>query len=121
MASVSAEDVRNLVNLAESDISNEKVAGFIEQAGGEVSTEVGVSVDPANCSAGQAAAVRILAALYCLSSVTGGAGSGESFQIGDLRVDSQVSTSQRSTLFEILKERLNKILEQLNEPNVLRS
>ena len=68
---MTADSVRNLVNLTVDDIADDKVTAFLTQAAGEVSLETDLTIDYSSCSEAEAAAVRLLPALYCLCYVTG--------------------------------------------------
>ena len=114
MVSVSPNSVRNLVNLTADDVADDKVTEFLTQAAGEISLETGLAIDHSDCSEGEAAAVRLLAALYCLCYVTGGSAAGRSFSLGDLRVDVQNQVPPLS----ILVSRLDRMIEKLTEPYV---
>ena len=114
MVSVTAESVRNLVNLASNDVADVKVSEFSTQAAAEISLETDLTIDYSSCTEAEAAAVRLLAALYCLCYVTGGSAAGRSFSLGDLRVDVQNQVPPLS----ILTSRLERMIEKLTEPYV---
>jgi len=114
LVSASADSVRNLVNLTVDDVGDDKVTEFLTQAAGEISLETGLTIDYSSCSEAEAAAVRLLAALYCLCYVTGGSAAGRSFTLGDLRVDVQNQVPPLS----VLQSRLWRLIEKLIEPYV---
>jgi len=112
---VTADSVRNLVHLTSDDVEDAKVTEFLTQAAGEISGEINKAVDYSACaSEAEAAAVRLLAALYCLCYVTGGSAAGRAFSLGDLRVD----VLNRVPPLEILVTRLDRMIERLREPYV---
>lgn len=114
MVSVTPDSVRDLMHLTADDVADDKVTAFLTQAAGEVSLETDLSIDYSDCSDGEAAAVRLLAALYCLCYVTGGSSVGRSFSLGDLRVEVQNQVPPLS----ILTSRLDRMIENLTEPYV---
>jgi len=114
LVSVTADSVRDLVHLTVDDVPDAKVSEFLTQSAAEISVETDLSVDYSDCSDGEAAAVRLLAALYCLCYVTGGSAAGRSFSLGDLRVDVQNQVPPLS----ILTSRLDRLIEKLTEPYV---
>ena len=114
MVSVTADSVRDLMHLTVDDVADDKVTAFLTQAAGEVSLETDLTIDYSSCSEAEAAAVRLLGALYCLCYVTGGSSVGRSFTLGDLRVDAQNQVPPLS----ILTSRLDRLIEQLTEPYV---
>jgi len=114
LVSVSADSVRNLVNLTAEDVADDKVSEFLTQAAGEISLETDLTIDFSDCSEAEAAAVRLLAAMYCVCYVTGGSAAGMNFSLGDLRVDVQNQVPPLS----ILQNRLNKLIEKLTEAYV---
>jgi len=114
LVSVTPDSVRNLVNLTADDVSDAKVTEFLTQAAGEISLETDLTIDYSNCTEAEAAAVRLLGALYCLCYVTGGSSVGRSFSLGDLRVDILNQVPPLS----ILTSRLDRLIENLTEPYV---
>jgi len=114
LVSVSPDSVRDLVNLTVDDVADDKVTEFLTQAAGEISLETDLTIDYSSCTEAEAAAVRLLAALYCLCYVTGGLSVGRSFSLGDLRVDVQNQVPPLS----VLQSRLWRLIEKLTEPYV---
>jgi len=112
LVSVTADSVRNLVHLTSSDIDDTKVAEFLTQASAEISLETGLTIVYANCTEAEAAAIRLLAALYCLCYVSGGSAVGRSFSLGDLRVD----VLNQVPPLAILQARLERMIEKLTTP-----
>ena len=111
---MTADSVRDLVHLTVDDVSDAKVSEFLTQSAAEISVETDLSIDYNDCTKGEAAAVRLLAALYCLCYVTGGSSVGRSFSLGDLRVD----VLNQVPPLSILTSRLDRLIEKLTEPYV---
>ena len=76
MASVSPDRVRNRVNLSNSDIDDSIVTEFIVDACAEIMLETGRTIDHQDCDQVEASCITDLAALYCLTYLTGGSTSG---------------------------------------------
>jgi len=102
------------VHLTSDDVDDDKVTEFMTQAAGEVSLETDLTIDYSDCTEAEAAAVRLLAALYCLCYVSGGSAAGRSFSLGDLRVDVQNEVPP----LLVLTSRLDRMIEKLTEPYV---
>ncbi len=119
MASVSADRVRDRVNLSSSDISDAKVTEFIVDAEAEVELETDLEIDYSNCTQAEAACITDLAALYCLAYITGGSASGTSFTLGDLSVR-EVTGGVEGPSPAFLQQRVLKLIEKLRGPSLRR-
>jgi len=104
--------VRNRINLSSSDISDSVVTEFIDDACAEVMLETGLTIDYNNCTQAEAACITDLAALYCLTYLTGGSASGTSFTLGDLSVR-EVTGGVESPSPAFLQQRVLKMIEAL--------
>ncbi len=60
MASVAAEDVRDVLNVSDSDISDAKVLKMIKRAEVTLELEVSLEIDSGNCSDAQKEAITVL-------------------------------------------------------------
>jgi len=112
LVSVTTDSVRNLVHLTNSDIDDTKVAEFLAQAAVEINLETGLTIVYTNCTEAEAAAVRLLAAVYCLCYVTGGSAAGLNFSVGDLHVD----VLNQVPPLSVLQVRLERMIEKLTTP-----
>ena len=65
MVSVTAQSVRERVNLAASAVSDNVVNRFIADAATTLELERGLTIDPSACSEPEAVAIKTLAAVYC--------------------------------------------------------
>ena len=117
MASVSADRVRDRVNLSNSDIADAKVTEFIKDAKAEIELETGLEIDYTNCTQAEAACITDLAALYCLAYITGGSASGTSFTLGDLSVR-EVTGGTEGPSPAFLQQRVLRLIERLREPKL---
>ena len=111
--------MRDRVKLSLTDIEDAKVTDFIKDAEAAIEEETGVSIDYTDCSQSEAAAIKNLAAIYCLVYISGGAASGLSYSIGSLRVaESGPSLGGKA---ETLYRELERILLRLKQPYVGRA
>jgi len=80
----SVEDVRDVLHLSDSDISDAKVLKMIKRAEVTLELELSTDIDYQNCSDAQKEAITILAAIYAVCYLTGGSAIGLNFSVGDL-------------------------------------
>jgi hypothetical protein len=113
MGSVSAEDVRDALNLKDSDISDVKVLKMIKRAEVTLELELSADIDYQNCGEAQKEAITLLAAIYAVCYLTGGSAVGLNFSVGDL-------TSSTSALpsLAVLQTEFERVLASLKEPYV---
>jgi len=112
LASVTPDRVRNRVNLSSSDIGDSIVTEFIVDACAEIMLETGRTIDYQNCDQVEASCITDLAALYCLTHLTGGSTSGTSFTLGDLSVR-EVTGNVEGPSPAFLHQRVLKLVEKL--------
>ena len=115
MAAVAPDRVRNRVSLSSSDIADSIVTEFIVDACAEVMLETGLTIDYSNCTQAEASCIADLAALHCLTYLTGGSASGTSFTLGDLSVK-EVAGGIETPSPAFLQQRVLKLIEQLRKP-----
>ena len=113
MGSVSVEDVRDTLNISDSDISDAKVLKMIKRAQVTLELELSADIDYQNCTNAQKEAITILAAIYAVCYLTGGSAVGLNFSVGDL----SSSTSALPSL-TVLQTEFERILASLKEPYV---
>jgi hypothetical protein len=113
MGSVSAEDVRDALNLKDSDISDVKVLKMIKRAEVTLELELSADIDYQNCTDAQKEVITLLAAIYAICYLTGGSAIGLNFSVGDL-------SSSNSSLpsLTVLQNEFERILASLKEPYV---
>jgi len=114
LVSVTAQSVRERVNLAASAVSDNVVNRFIADAATTLELERGLTIDPSACSEPEAVAIRNLAAVYCGAYITGGSSRGLSFRVGDLSVDESQSANLGNANLEFLLEQVKRYIEKLN-------
>ena len=119
LVTVTPDLVRDRVKLSSTDIEDAKVTDFIKDAEAAIEEETDRSIDYTDCSQAQAAAIKNLAAIYCLVHISGGAASGLSYSIGSLRVSE--AGPALSGKAETLYRELERILLRLRQPYVGRA
>lgn len=114
MASVSVEDVRDVLGISESDIPESKILKMVKRAEVALELELGKAIDYANCTDAEKEAITVLAAIYAVCYLTGGSAVGLSFSIGD----KNVSVLSNAPPLNVLQAELERILKGLKEPYV---
>jgi hypothetical protein len=121
MVNVTAQEIRERVDLTESDVSDATVLRFAKAAAVTVGLELEKTVDYTSCTEQEAEAIRNIAAVYCACKVTGGSASGLSFRVGDLSVNESSSATPNGLSRENLQFLMNeaeRIIENLKSPYV---
>jgi hypothetical protein len=110
MVNVTVDHVRKRVGLTSTDISDEDVLAFINEASAFLGDEIGRTLDPNNCSEAEANAIRNLAAIYSYVQATGGVATGLNFSVGNLRVDEKLP--DKVTQLNFLKEQIESFIQR---------
>jgi hypothetical protein len=84
VGSVSAEDIRDVLNIKDPDVSDAKVLKMIKRAEVTLGLELSADIDYQNCTDAQKEAITLLAAIYAVCYLTGGSAVGLNFSVGDL-------------------------------------
>jgi hypothetical protein len=113
LASVSAEDVRDILHINESDIPDAKVLKMIKRAQVTLALELSESIDYLNCTEAQKEAITLLAAIYAVCYLTGGSAVGLNFSVGDLS-----SSASSLPSLSVLQTEFERVLSSLKEPYV---
>ena len=113
MASITASEIRERVNLTEGDASDAAVLRFAKVAALTVGLELQKTVYYEDCADEEAEAIRNIAAVYCKCKATGGSFSGLNFRLGDLAVD---ESGEEDLAF--LMGEAQRILDRLKQPYV---
>ena len=113
MASVSVDDVRDVLHISDSDIPDAKILKMIKRAAVTLALELSLDIDYSSCSDSQKEGITLLAAIYAICYLTGGSAVGLNFSVGDL-------TSSTSSLpsLTVLQTEFERILASLKEPYV---
>ncbi len=117
MASVTAEDVRDVLNVEDSDIPDAKVLKMIKRAEVTLELELRKELDYANCTDAQKEAITDLAAIYALCFLTGGSAVGLNFSVGDLNA----SQSSKLPSLDVLQGEFSRLLDKLKTPYIGRA
>jgi len=114
LASVSIEDVRDILNIGGADIPDAKIVKMIKRAEVTLELELGKEIDSASCTEAEKEAITVLAAIYAICYLTGGSAAGLSFSIGD----KNVSVLGNAPPLSVLQSELERILTRLKQPYV---
>lgn len=109
MASVTADDVRDTINVTATDIADAQVAKMIKKAETTLELETGRSVDYNNCTDEEALVITNLAAIYALCHLTGGSAAGLSFSVGSERVD----VLNEAPPLDVLRQEVERVLNRM--------
>jgi len=109
MASVSVNDVRDVLNISQAEIPDAQVLKMIKRAELTLELELNSSIDYANCTEAQKEFITTLAAVYAICYLTGGSAVGLSFSVGD----QNVNVLSRFPPLEVLQAELERILAGL--------
>jgi len=110
MASVTVDDVRDVLHIADSDIPNVKVLKMVKRAAVTLGLELNSEIDYSNCSEAEKEAITILAAIYAVCYLTGGSAIGLNFSIGDLN-----SSNSALPSLTVLQSEFERILAGLKD------
>jgi hypothetical protein len=117
LVNITPESVRERINVSAAEAPDDIVNHFITDATETIEIETGLTIDPTNCTAQEAVAIRNLAAIYCACRITGGSASGMSFRVGDLQVSESASTASglSSGNLQFLLDEARRIIAKLNQ------
>jgi uncharacterized membrane protein AbrB (regulator of aidB expression) len=111
---VSADDVRDVINVSSADIPDDKILKMIKRAEVTLELEIGKEIDYSDCSDAEKEFITVLAAIYAICYLTGGSAVGLSFSIGD----QNVSVLSKAPPLDVLQSELERILRSLKLPYV---
>jgi hypothetical protein len=106
LASVSVDDVREVINVSSAEIPDSKITKMIKRAEVTLELETGKQIDYSSCTDGEKEFITILAAIYAICYLTGGSAVGLSFSVGD----QNVSVLSKVPPLEVLQAELERIL-----------
>lgn len=86
LASVSEDDLRDVINVTSEEVADDKVAKMITRAKVTLELETDKPVDASNCTDDEKEAIVVLSAIYAICYLTGGSSVGLSFSVGDQNV-----------------------------------
>ena len=114
LASVSVDDVRDVINLSAADVSDAKVLKMIKRAEVTLELELGKEIDYSNCTDAEKEFMCVLAAVYAICYLTGGSAVGLSFSVGD----QNVSALSKAPPLDVLQGELERMLNGLRQTYV---
>jgi len=103
---VSADDVRDVINVGSAIISDSKIAKMIKRAEVTLELETDKEIDYNNCTDSEKEFITVLAAIYVVCYLTGGSAVGLSFSVGD----QNVSVLGKVPPLEVLQGELERVL-----------
>jgi hypothetical protein len=106
LASVSVDDVRDVVNVSSAEVPDSKITKMIKRAEVTLELETDKEIDYDNCTDAEKEFITVLAAIYVVCYLTGGSAVGLSFSVGD----QNVSVLSRVPPLEVLQTELERIL-----------
>jgi len=106
VASVSVDDVRDVVNVTSAEVPDAKVLKMIKRAEVTLELETETSIDYASCTDAEKEFITVLAAIYAICYLTGGSAVGLSFSIGD----QNFNVLSKAPPLEVLQAELERIL-----------
>ena len=106
MASASAADVRDALNLTPADIPDSKVLKMVKRAEVTLELETDTSIDYASCTDAEKEFITVLAAIYAICYLTGGSAVGLSFSVGS----QNVNVLSNAPPLAVLQSELQRIL-----------
>lgn len=114
MATVSVDDVRDVINVSSAEVPDSKVAKMIKRAEVTLELETNRQIDYINCTDAEKEFITVVAAIYVICYLTGGSAVGLTFSIGD----QNVSTISKAPPLDVLQTELQRILDKLHEPTI---
>ncbi len=114
MASVSVDDVRDVINIGSAEIPDAKVLKMIKRAEVTLELELGKEIDYNDCTDAEKEFITVLAAVYAICYLTGGSAVGLNFSVGD----QNVSVLSKTPPLDVLQAELERILSGLKQPHV---
>jgi hypothetical protein len=113
---VSADDVRDVINVSSAEIPDVKVLKMTKRAEVTLELETGESIDYSNCMEAEKEFITVLAAIYAICYLTGGSAVGLSFSVGD----QNVSVVSKAPPLEVLQGELERMLNRMRGPTLKR-
>ncbi|MFA5364708.1 MAG: hypothetical protein WC325_05945 [Candidatus Bathyarchaeia archaeon] len=117
MASISTDDVRDVINITEQEIPDNKIAKMIKRAQVTLELETDTPIDSSNCTDAQKEAITVLSAVYAICYLTGGSAVGLSFSVGD----QNVNVLGNAPPLTVLQAELERLLAKLRGSNLRRA
>ena len=107
MANVSADDVRDVINVSSAEVPDVKVLKMVKRAEVALELETGREIDYANCTDAEKEFITVLAAIYAICYLTGGSAVGLSFSVGD----QNVNVLDKAPPLDVLQAEMKRLLD----------
>jgi len=117
LASISADDVRDVINVSSEEVPDDKILKMIKRAEVTLELETDKQVDSSNCSDAEKEAIAVLSAVYAICYLTGGSAVGLSFSVGD----QNVSVLSKAPPLDVLQVELERMLTKLKGSTLRRA
>jgi len=117
LASVSVDDVHDVINVGSAEVPDAKVLKMIKRAEVTLELETSKEIDYSNCTEAEKEVITVLSAIYVICYLTGGSAVGLSFSVGD----QNVSVLSRAPPLDVLQSELNRMLDKMREPTIRRT
>ena len=117
MAAVSADDIRDVINVTSEEIPDTKIAKMIKRAEVTLELETDKPVDSSDCSDAEKEAITVLSAVYAICYLTGGSAVGLSFSVGD----QNVSVLENAPPLTVLQAELQRIVTKMKGSTLRRA
>jgi len=109
LATVSADDIRDVINISSAEIPDAKVLKMVKRAEVTLELETSREIDYSNCTDSEKEFITVLAAIYAICYLTGGSAVGLSFSVGD----QNVSVLGKAPPLDVLQDELNRMLDKM--------
>jgi len=106
LASVSVDDVRDVINVSSAEVPDAKVLKMIKRAEVTLELETDREIDYSNCTDAEKEFMTVLAAIYAICYLTGGSAVGLSFSVGS----QNVTVLSKAPPLDVLQSELQRIL-----------
>ncbi len=117
MVSVSADDVRDVINVTSEEVPDDKVSKMIKRAEVTLELETNKTVNYSDCSDAEKEFITVLAAVYAICYLTGGSAIGLSFSVGD----QNVNVLNKAPPLDVLQVELERMLQKLKGSTLRRA
>jgi hypothetical protein len=109
LASVTVDDVRDVINISSADVPDAKILKMLKRAEDTLELELGKEIDYQNCTDVEKEVITVLAAIYAICYLTGGSAVGLSFSVGD----QNTTVLSNAPPLDVLQTELERMLERL--------
>ncbi len=116
MANVSLSDVRDTINIASTDIPDDKLQKMINRAATTLALELNKPITAGDCTDAEKEFITLLAAVYAICYLTGGSAVGLNFSVGD----QNIAVGEKTPPLPVLQGEVERLLSALKQP-ILRS